>query len=81
VERSDTHQTDTVLRIVGGDRAARRWVSQVLYPSYGLLVAHTHTSAISPRDPREFCRSEAHLKFRGRRECRALDAPQPHVQK
>jgi hypothetical protein len=35
----------------------------------------THASAISPRHSREFAMDEAHLKFRGRRECRALDAP------
>ena len=35
----------------------------------------THTSAFSPRDALEFANDEAHLKFRGRRECRALDAP------
>jgi hypothetical protein len=43
---------------------------------------HTHTPPHSRRVLHaSFANREAHLKFRGRRECRALDAPQPHVQK
>jgi hypothetical protein len=34
-----------------------------------------HSFAISPRDPREFYLEFLSSEIRGRRECRALDAP------
>jgi hypothetical protein len=37
--------------------------------------SHGHRFAISPQISREFCFEILPLKFRGRRECRALDAP------
>jgi len=39
-----------------------------------------HSFAISPRVSREFYLNFPSPEFRGRRECRALDAPQPRVQ-
>jgi hypothetical protein len=38
-------------------------------------AARKHSFAISPRNSREFCSSLGPLQIRGRRECRALDAP------
>jgi hypothetical protein len=46
-----------------------------LCPPYGFTVIHSHSSAISPRLRASFALNIPPSHIRGRRECRAPDAP------
>jgi hypothetical protein len=52
--------------VIGRRFAPTRWL---------LAMTTKHNFAISPRISREFCQEHPALSIRGRRECRAPDAP------